>query len=145
MVERSSRKACASAGNARLVWRPTAVESQDDLTRLDGWRIGRLREQQRVSRLEGLLLDDTTAAARIELLESLVAELQSQLPPPAPEIRGHLLFRPTSNGYVLHELDGTAPELDQQVLVDGRRYRVERVGRSPLPADGRPCLVLAEE
>jgi hypothetical protein len=121
------------------------VESQDDLTRLDSWRIGRLREQPRASRLEELLLDDTTAAARIELLEALVTELQSQLPQPAPEVRGHVLFRPTANGYALHELDGAAPELDQPVLVDGRRYRVERVGRSPLPADRRPCLYLAAE
>jgi hypothetical protein len=122
------------------------VESQDDfITRLDSWRIGRLREQPRAARLEGLLFDDTTAAARIELLEALVTELQSQLPLPAPAVRGHVLFRPTSSGYALHELDGAPPELDQPVLVDGRRYRVERVGRSPLPADRRPCLFLAAE
>lgn len=120
------------------------MESNDDLTRLDGRRIGRLREQPRPSRLEELLLDELSPAARIEMLESLVAELQSQLPEPPPAVRGHVLFRPTANGYALHELDGPPPEPDQALLVEGRRYRVERVGRSPLPADRRPCLFLAE-
>jgi hypothetical protein len=120
------------------------VEANDDLTRLDGWRIGRLREQPRQSRLEELLLDELTPAARIEMLESLVAELQSRLPAPPPSARGHVLFRPAAGGYALHELDGPSPEPGQALLVEGRRYRVERVGRSPLPGDRRPCLFLAE-
>jgi hypothetical protein len=31
------------------------------------------------------------------------------------------------------------------VLLDGRRYRVERTGRSPFPGDRRQCLYLAAD
>ena len=119
------------------------MESRDDLTRLDGWLIGRLRGQPHAARLGDLLLDNRSVEVRIKVLESLVAELRAQLPRERTPAAGHVLFRPTPNGYVLLELEGPPPELDQPLLVDGHRYRVERAGRSPLPADRRPCLFLA--
>jgi hypothetical protein len=119
------------------------VESRDDLTRLDGWLIGRMRGQPHPARLGDLLLDDRSVEERIEMLEALVDELRSQLSPARVQTAGHVLFRPAVSGYSLLEVDGPPPELDQPLLVDGHRYRVERAGRSPLPADRRPCLFLA--
>jgi hypothetical protein len=119
------------------------VESRDDLTTLDGWLIGRMRGQPPAARLTDLLLESGSVEARIATLESLVAELRSQLPPEREPAAGHVLLRPSASGYTLLELDGPPPELDQPLLLDGHRYRVERTGRSPLPADPRPCLFLA--
>ena len=122
------------------------MEAHDDSTPLDGWLIGQLRDQPAPSRLGELLLDEGTAAARIEALEALVLELQAQLPPRPHEVpRGHVLFAPTPQGYAVVEVDGPPPRPDEPVLLEGRRYRVERVARSPLPGDRRPCAVLAAE
>ena len=122
------------------------MEAHDDTTNLDGWLIAQLRDQPAPSRLGELLLDESTAAARIEELESLVAELRAQISPrlqPVP--RGHVLFAPTAHGYAVVEVDGPPPSPDAPVLLDGRRYRVERAGRSPFPGDRRQCLYLAAE
>ena len=66
-----------------------------DPENLDGWLISRLRDQPPPSRLGELLLDESAAAARIEELETLVAELRAQLPPRLRAVpRGHGLFAP---------------------------------------------------
>lgn len=118
------------------------MDTHDSSSALDGWLIGRLRAEPRASRLGELLFDDQTAAARIEELEALVLELQARLPPPALVVAGHLLFCPSASGYTLVEADGPPPAAGEPVLVGGRRYRVERLGRSPLPRDARPCVFL---
>jgi hypothetical protein len=121
------------------------VDTHDPSSALDGWLIGRLRAEPRASRLGELLFDDQTAAARIEELEALVLELQAQLPSPPSTAAGHLLFRSTAHGYELRELAGPPPRQGDPVLLDGTRYHVERIGRSPLPGDRRPCLYLEAE
>jgi hypothetical protein len=122
------------------------VDTHDSSSALDGWLIRRLREEPRTSRLGELLLDGRSAAARIAELEALVLELEAQLSPAVPPgAAGHLLFRSTAQGYELRELDGPAPHEGDPVLLDGGRYRVERIGRSPLPGDRRPCLYLEAE
>ena len=55
---------------------------------------------------------------------------------------GYLLFVPSPEGYRLEERDGTAPERDERVEVDGAPFVVSRVGASPLPLDARPCAYL---
>ena len=122
------------------------MEAHDDPTNPDGWLIGRLRDQPMPSRLGELLLDESAAAARIEELEARVGELQAQLAPrPHAVPRGHVLFAPMPRGYTVVEADGPAPPLDAPLILEGRRYRVERAGRSPLPGDRRQCLFLAME
>jgi hypothetical protein len=122
------------------------VEAHDDPTNLDSWLIGQLRAEPPTSRLGELLLDENTAAARIEELEALVAELRAQIPPQLRAVpAGHVLFAPTPHGYAVVEVDGPPPSPDDSVLLDGRRYRVERTGRSPFPGDRRQCLYLAAE
>lgn len=55
---------------------------------------------------------------------------------------GHLLFVWSTTGYELVERDGEAPPLGGEVCERDRRYRVTRVGPSPLPGDGRLCAYL---
>jgi hypothetical protein len=122
------------------------VEAHDDPTNLDSWLIGQLRAEPPPSRLGELLLDENAAAARIEELETLVAELRAQIPPALKAVpAGHVLFAPTTHGYAVVEVDGPPPSPDAPVLLEGRRYRVERTGRSPFPGDRRQCLYLAAE
>jgi hypothetical protein len=122
------------------------VEAHDDPTNLDGWLIGQLRDQPPPSRLGELLLDESAAAARIQELEALVLELRAQIPPRLHALAdGHVLFAPTSRGYAVFEVDGPPPPPGAPVLLEGRRYRVERTGRSPLPGDRRQCLYLTAE
>lgn len=50
----------------------------------------------------------------------------------------HLLFVPGGR-YRLEEAEGPAPGVADEVVIDERRYRVFRVGSSPLPGDRRLC------
>ena len=63
---------------------------------------------------------------------------------PAGE-ESYVAFVPAGEGYRLVECDGPAPYLGQVVELDGFddvMLRVSRIGRSPLPFDGRPCAYL---
>jgi hypothetical protein len=53
----------------------------------------------------------------------------------------HVLFV-AADGYRLVERNGAAPDVGAHVEIDGLEYVVARVGRSPLPGDGRACAVL---
>jgi hypothetical protein len=55
---------------------------------------------------------------------------------------GYLLFVPSPQGYRLEQRDGSAPERDERVEIDGTAFVVSRVGASPLPQDTRPCAYL---
>ena len=56
----------------------------------------------------------------------------------------HLLFVSKPSGYELVEAEGDAPEPGSEVEVgdNGVRYRVAKVGPSPLPQDDRLCAYL---
>jgi hypothetical protein len=55
---------------------------------------------------------------------------------------GYLLFVSTPQGYQLHEREGDAPAVGSEVDEDGTRFRVAKVGPSPLPGDARICVYL---
>lgn len=59
-------------------------------------------------------------------------------------VESYLLFVPTAHGYHLVEQDGGAPGVFDDVSLPGdeNAYFVIRVGRSPLPGDGRLCAYL---
>ena len=58
-----------------------------------------------------------------------------------PEARAHIVYFPGA-GYSLEEHPGPAPVPGSVVVVAGRPLVVTRVGRSPLPGDGRLCAYL---
>jgi hypothetical protein len=63
---------------------------------------------------------------------------------PSPEL-GHLLFVPTSQGYLLLQRSGTAPALGEVLELPetpGARLVVAKLAVSPLPRDGRVCVYL---
>jgi hypothetical protein len=55
---------------------------------------------------------------------------------------GFLLFVPSPSGYTLVEQPGDAPQVGSEVEDGERRYRVTKVGASPLPGDPRRCVYL---
>jgi hypothetical protein len=62
----------------------------------------------------------------------------------APDAPGWLAFAPTPEGFRLLEVAGSTPEVGDAVdlpELDGSLV-VTRVGRSPLPFDGRACAFL---
>ena len=106
------------------------MEAHDDPTNLDSWLIGQLRAEPPPSRLGELLLDENAAAARIEELEALVAELRAQIPPQLKAVpAGHVLFAPTAHGYAVVEVDGPPPS----------RRRSGAARRAPVPRGAAPA------
>jgi hypothetical protein len=58
---------------------------------------------------------------------------------------GHVLFISQPVSYALLARDGPVPELGSEVVLDDwaeGRYRVAKVGPSPLPGDRRRCAFL---
>ena len=50
-----------------------------------------------------------------------------------------LLFAWSPHGYRLRELDGEAPEVGTELVDNGHRLLIVKVGASPLPDDRRRC------
>ena len=61
---------------------------------------------------------------------------------PRQAVAGHVLFVPSPEGYRLLERDGAPPARGDLVDVEGNRFRVLRLGPSPLPGDRRRCVCL---
>jgi chromosome segregation ATPase len=64
---------------------------------------------------------------------------------PDDEATSYVAFVPAGDAYRLVECDGPPPYLGQVVDIEGFDdvlLRVSRLGRSPLPFDGRPCAYL---
>ena len=58
------------------------------------------------------------------------------------ERTGYLVFVWSPRGYELEERPGVPPETGSEVSEDDRRFRVTKVGPSPLPGDARACVYL---
>lgn len=55
---------------------------------------------------------------------------------------GFLFFVWTPTGYALVEQAGAPPAPGTEVEDEHRRYRVSKIGPSPLPGDSRSCAYL---
>jgi hypothetical protein len=58
---------------------------------------------------------------------------------------GHVLFVPGPDGYRLLARDGDPPSAVDVLELDGVRFRVLRLGPSPLQGDQRRCAFLEQE
>jgi hypothetical protein len=56
---------------------------------------------------------------------------------------GHVLFVWSPSGYELREAQGDAPQIGAEVEQDGTKFRVTKLGPSPLPGDPRLCAYLS--
>jgi len=70
------------------------------------------------------------------------AEAEPEPEPEEPLPAAHVLLAPGPESYSLAELDGPPPAPGQELEHAGARYVVCKVGRSPFPADPRPCAFL---
>ncbi|HSP71295.1 MAG TPA: hypothetical protein VLN26_02940 [Gaiellaceae bacterium] len=104
--------------------------------------IGELRSAQRrlTEQAVGMRTLQNTVAALAERVEQLEGRVHAEAPP-AAATQGHLLLLTTPAGYRLVARDGAPPKPDDPIVHEGVVYRVLRGGRSPLPGDGRPCLL----
>jgi hypothetical protein len=113
------------------------------------------QDRERIASLEQLLelrqveLEHATALeqelhslrAHVEGLEEL--ETRRAAMPPQP--RSHLRLVALPTGYALSESAEPPPPVGGLVGIDGRQYAVASRGRSPLPGDERPCVLLLVE
>ncbi len=77
----------------------------------------------------------------VERLKGEFGRLRVVEAPEAPS--QHLLFVPTPSRYLLIERAGAPPEPGQELeLEDVGRFQVTKLGRSPFPAERRPCAFL---
>jgi hypothetical protein len=91
-----------------------------------------------------------------ELVDSVVS-LLDEAPPPSEQVaaeerhevadvaEGHVLFVAGPAGYRLHQREGPPPAAGDLVELGDGRYRVLRLGPSPLPGDRRRSAFVEQE
>jgi len=110
-------------------------------------------------RLPAELVLGANATERVIILNlgtaSALDQLGSRSTAKAPSRRGqrlddpastHLCFLPADRGYdLVVRLAALPPASQATIEVEGHRYSIVKIGRSPLPDDRRPCLYLVAE
>jgi len=89
--------------------------------------------------------DEELERRKAELADerAIVAELEVRAAVDDPEpVAGHVLYAPFAEKYRLVASDEPCPKPGEVCDLDGRSFVVTRVGRSPFPADRRPCAFL---
>lgn len=139
--------------------RRAAVERHEEALALRVAEIERVRDElaariDAAPSAEQVEADRARAAAALEaaqaeltVREAEVAELERRLEEaaagaaPTERTDAHVAILP-GVGYRLVERSGAPPLPGEEVEIEGARYRVTRVGSSPLPADDRRCAFL---
>ena len=100
--------------------------------------------------LEGSRARVVTLESELGLLRSRITELEELelspspvAPEPAPPF--HFRFFAQPSGYTLLESTEPPPGVGESVELDGRRFSVARIGRSPFPHDTRTCAFLLSD
>jgi chromosome segregation ATPase len=91
-----------------------------------------------------LAATETELAACAKLLEEVSAGLDAAKERAERDYDSdrHVVLMPLEGVYALAERPGPTPEVGTYEDVDGARFLVARIGRSPLPADKRRCAYL---
>jgi hypothetical protein len=84
-------------------------------------------------------------AERVALLEQAHNSTGVALEPdlaqlPVAQSHTQLVCRPS--GYSFHDVEAPPPLIGERVEVTGEVFVVDRLARSPFPADARPCAIL---
>ena len=107
----------------------------------------REREDELHAREARLLADELGVRRRSEELAAREAAAHAAAGTPVARPRAEpercLLFVPRPDGYRLVALDVSPPVAGESLEIDGERFSVVRLGRSPLPGDARLCVYLA--
>ncbi len=131
--ERADAQTAADAGRAELRAKMDTLSQ-----RLDEERTAHAASRREIDRLESR---STELTAELEAVHAELAERPE--PPPVEELpSAHVVFLPGAEGYRIEARPGPAPEVGSDEELDGVHLRVARIGRSPLPADGRRCVYL---
>jgi hypothetical protein len=79
--------------------------------------------------------------------DEVTATLAAERPSVSVEVSdwGHLRFILRAGGYTVTSCDGDPPLPGQLIELDGERFTVAKIGRSPFPSDSRPCAYLLVE
>jgi len=123
-----------------------ADEAQVDST-LEGWvgrRIAGYTTASEVAAETGSTEPPTPAERSSLEGAELAPPPAQQAPEEATAGEGHLLFVPTTAGYLLVERNGPAPPDGDRVELpeQAASFRVAKLGASPLPHDPRVCAYL---
>jgi hypothetical protein len=95
--------------------------------------------------LRACLEEFRALAERVALLEQAhnstgVAPERDLAQLPVAQSHTQLVCRPS--GYSFHDIDTPPPLIGERVEVSGEIFVVDRLARSPFPADARPCAIL---
>ena len=93
---------------------------------------------EELERREAELADERAIVAELEVRAATVPAAVDDL----ELVAGHVLYAPFAERYRLVASDEPCPKPGEVCDLDGRSFVVTRVGRSPFPADRRPCAFL---
>jgi hypothetical protein len=80
---------------------------------------------------------------RLQAEFTMLRIVEAREPEPEPELpSSHLLFVPTPARYLLVERQGPPPDAGTEVALSEGSFVVGKLGRAPVPGDGRACAFL---
>ena len=121
----------------------TALELELDMLRAHVVELEQLLELRQREHEHATALEQELDALRVRVIE--LEELETRRVPHASPPRSHLRLVALPTGYALSESAEPPPSVGELIGIDGRQYAVARSGRSPLPGDRRPCVLLLAE
>jgi chromosome segregation ATPase len=139
MQERDQTETSTAAANA-------ALSEAQALLQEDRERMASLEQLLELRQAE--FERSTALEQELHSLRAHVVELEEREPRPAatpPQPRSHLRLVALPTGYALSETPEPPPQVGELIGIDGKRYAVASSGRSPLPGDERPCVLLLVE
>ena len=102
----------------------------------------RARLDEALAEREALLVHERAAVAGLRARVVIEADSLATGEEAREPIAGHVGYAPFPEGYRLIASDEQCPLPGDVVDIEGHCFLVARVGRSPLPADARPCAFL---
>ena len=137
--EREQTETSMTAANASLSEAQALL--QEDRERMAS--LEQLLEQREHELGHTAALEQELHSLRAHAVE--LEELKSRRAATPPEPRSHLRLVALPTGYALSETPEPPPRVGELIGIDGKRYAVASSGRSPLPGDERPCVLLLAE